>query len=140
MMCSTAASSCDGTATRTISHPDAVSSAICCSVALMFVVGVVVGRDRDPDDLATRRRQFGYLLQGGVDVGRHRGGHRLHGHRRVAADADTADVQLPGLAARGQHGHDPVGGHARQAQTNGRRAHGVRGGSGRTGDGHQTAF
>ena len=41
MMCSTSASSCDGTATRTISQPDAVSSAICCSVALMFVVGVV---------------------------------------------------------------------------------------------------
>ena len=41
MMCSTSASSCEGTATRTISHPDAVSSAICCSVALMFVVGVV---------------------------------------------------------------------------------------------------
>ena len=42
MMCSTSASSCDGTATRTISQPDAVSSAICWSVALMFVVGVVV--------------------------------------------------------------------------------------------------
>ncbi len=41
MMCSTSASSWLGTATRTISHPDAVSSAICCSVALMFVVGVV---------------------------------------------------------------------------------------------------
>jgi hypothetical protein len=31
-----------GTATRTISQPDAVSSAICCSVALMLCVGVVV--------------------------------------------------------------------------------------------------
>ena len=41
MMCSTSASSWDGTATRTMSHPDAVSSAICWSVALMFVVGVV---------------------------------------------------------------------------------------------------
>src|SRR6478735_6472696 len=41
MMCSTSASSCDGTATRTISHPDAVSSAICWSVPLMLVVGVV---------------------------------------------------------------------------------------------------
>src|SRR6478609_2260737 len=36
------ASSRLGTATRTMSHPDAVSSAICWSVALMFVVGVVV--------------------------------------------------------------------------------------------------
>ncbi len=41
MMCSTSASSWLGTATRTMSQPDAVSSAICCSVALMFVVGVV---------------------------------------------------------------------------------------------------
>ncbi len=41
MMCSTSASSWDGTATRTISQPEAVSSAICCSVALMLVVGVV---------------------------------------------------------------------------------------------------
>ncbi len=42
MMCSTSASSCDGTATRTISQPEAVSSAICCSVPLMSVVFVVV--------------------------------------------------------------------------------------------------
>ena len=42
MMCSTSASSCEGTATRTISQPDAVSSAICWRVALMSVVGVVV--------------------------------------------------------------------------------------------------
>ncbi len=38
----TSASSLVGTATRTMSQPDAVSSAICWSVALMFVVGVVV--------------------------------------------------------------------------------------------------
>ncbi len=36
------ASSWDGQATRTMSQPAALSSAICCSVALMFVVGVVV--------------------------------------------------------------------------------------------------
>src|SRR5690606_38823754 len=42
MMCSTSASSWLGTATRTMSQPDAVSSAICWRVALMFVVGVVV--------------------------------------------------------------------------------------------------
>jgi hypothetical protein len=41
MMCSTSASSWLGTATRTMSQPDAVSSAICCKVALMLVVGVV---------------------------------------------------------------------------------------------------
>ena len=70
MMCSTSASSCDGTATRTISQPDAVSSAICCSVALMFVVGVVH--------------------------------HRLDADRGVAADEHLADLDLPGLAARGE--------------------------------------
>src|SRR5690625_7646567 len=39
---SAAASSAVGTATRTMSHPAAVSSAICCNVALTSVVGVVV--------------------------------------------------------------------------------------------------
>src|SRR5258708_3960821 len=39
---SASASSCDGTATRTIWHPDAVSSAICCSVAFTSAVSVVV--------------------------------------------------------------------------------------------------
>ena len=42
MIGSASASSRLGTATRTMSQPDAVSSAICCRVALMFVVGVVV--------------------------------------------------------------------------------------------------
>src|ERR1700709_962301 len=41
MIGSASASSRDGTATRTMSQPEAVSSAICCSVALMFGVGVV---------------------------------------------------------------------------------------------------
>ncbi len=39
---SASASSWLGTATRTMSQPEAVSSAICCRVALMSVVGVVV--------------------------------------------------------------------------------------------------
>ncbi len=39
---SASASSDVGTATRTMSQPAVVSSAICCSVALMSVVGVVV--------------------------------------------------------------------------------------------------
>ena len=39
---SASASSWDGTATRTIWQPDAVSSAICCSVALTSAVSVVV--------------------------------------------------------------------------------------------------
>ena len=39
---SASTSSWDGTATRTIWQPDAVSSAICCSVALTSAVSVVV--------------------------------------------------------------------------------------------------
>lgn len=42
MIGSASASSWDGTATRTIWQPAAVSSAICCSVALMSAVTVVV--------------------------------------------------------------------------------------------------
>src|SRR6266571_3735968 len=42
MMGSASASSADGTATRTIWQPAAVSSAICCNVASMFAVTVVV--------------------------------------------------------------------------------------------------
>ena len=42
MMGSASASSWEGHATRTMSQPAALSSAICCNVALMFVVGVVV--------------------------------------------------------------------------------------------------
>ena len=38
---SASASSCDGTATRTIWQPEAVSSAICCKVALTSDVSVV---------------------------------------------------------------------------------------------------
>ena len=41
MIGSASASSVSGTATRTIWQPDAVSSAICCSVALMSAVLVV---------------------------------------------------------------------------------------------------
>ena len=71
----------------------------------------VVGHGH-PDDLAAGRGELGDLLQGGVDVGGDGGGHRLHGHRVVAADADAADIELPGLPARRQHRHHPVGGHA----------------------------
>ena len=42
MAASASASSLVGTATRTIWQPDAVSSAICCRVALMSAVTVVV--------------------------------------------------------------------------------------------------
>src|ERR1700709_1631979 len=42
IVASASASSWDGTATRTIWQPDAVNSAICCSVALTSEVSVVV--------------------------------------------------------------------------------------------------
>ena len=67
-------------------------------------VGVVLRRDGDPDDLAARRGELGDLLQGGVDVGRQRGGHRLHGDRRAAADRHrvraVAHDDLAGQPAR----------------------------------------
>ena len=64
-------------------------------------LGVVVGRHGDPDDLAAGRGQLGDLLQGGVDVGGHGGGHRLHRDRGVAADADAADVRAAGSCGAG---------------------------------------
>ena len=82
---SASASSVSGTATRTIWQPDAVSSAICCSVALMSAVLVVR--------------------------------HRLHADREVAADADAADVELPGLPAGGEDGR----GCSRHAEADGDR-------------------
>ena len=68
---SASASSWLGQATRTMSQPVAVSSAICWSVALTSEVSVVV------IDC--------------TEIG------------RVAADADLADLDLAGLAARGEH-------------------------------------
>ena len=50
------------------------------------IVRVAVPSQDDADNLAARGGQLGDLLQGGVDVGGHRGGHRLDGHRRTAAD------------------------------------------------------
>ena len=66
-------------------------------------VGVVLARAGDPDDVAAGRGQLGDLLEGGVDVRGQGGGHRLHRDRRLAADPDLADLDLPGLAARREH-------------------------------------
>ena len=68
---SASASSWLGQATRTMSQPVAVSSAICWSVALTSEVSVVV--------------------IDWTEIG------------RLAADADLADLDLAGLAARGEH-------------------------------------
>ena len=74
MIGSASASSADGQATRTMSQPEAVSSAICCRVALMSVVGVVVidctligriGADADRSHL-----DLAGLAAGGKDGGR----------------------------------------------------------------------
>ena len=74
-------------------------------------VGVVLAGAGDAHDVAARRGELGDLLQGGVDVGGQRGGHRLDGDRVVGADTDRAHLQLPGLPARrqGRRGRD---GHA----------------------------
>ncbi len=74
-------------------------------------VGVVLARAGDPHDVAAGRGELGDLLQRGVDVGGQGGGHRLHGDRVLAADADRADLQLPGRPARGQ-GRGRRDGHA----------------------------
>ena len=65
-------------------------------------VGVVLARARDPHDVATGRRQLGDLLERRVDVGRRRRRHRLHRHGEVAPDPDLADLDLAGLAPRGE--------------------------------------
>ena len=74
-------------------------------------VGVVLARARHPDDVAAGGGQLGDLLQRGVDVGGQRRGHRLDRDRGVAADEDLADLDLPALAAGGQH-RGRRGGHA----------------------------
>ena len=72
-------------------------------------VGVVLRRAGDPDDVAAGRGELGDLLERGVDVGGERGGHRLHGDRGVTADQHLADLDLAGLAARGEHGRRGAG-------------------------------
>ncbi len=67
-------------------------------------VGVLLPRAGDTDDVAARRREFGDLLQGGVDVVGLGGAHRLHGYREVAADSDSSDLELASLAAGCENG------------------------------------
>ena len=92
------ASSWLGQATRTMSQPDAVSSAICCSVALMSVVGVVVidctliGRSPPTPTLPTR---IWRVLRPGGEHGRGERGH---------AEGDAHDAIIP-AATPGALGH-----------------------------------
>jgi len=80
-------------------------------------VGVVLGGNGDPHDLAAGGGQLGDLLERGVHVGGQRGGHRLdryrgtaaHGHRVLA----LAHHDLAGFAAGrewlvGRLGHTKV--------------------------------
>src|SRR3989337_2769500 len=50
--------------------------------------------DRDPDDTGAGASQLMGLRDGQVDIDRARGAHRLHHHRRAAADLDAADIYL----------------------------------------------
>jgi hypothetical protein len=74
-------------------------------------IGVVLGGDRDPHDVASGRGELGDLLQGGVDVGGAGGGHGLDRDGRVTADGHTADHNLAGYPAR-QGWRALRGGHA----------------------------
>jgi hypothetical protein len=63
---------------------------------------VVLGRHRDPDDLAAGGGQFGDLLQRRVHVGGQGRRHRLDADRRATADRHRSDHDLPGPTALGQ--------------------------------------
>src|ERR1700733_13642873 len=67
---------------------------------------VVLGRDRDADDLAPRGGEFRDLLQGRVPVGGHGRGHRLDGDGGTATDGHRMFAlthhDLARLAPRGQ--------------------------------------
>src|SRR6266568_4221733 len=85
---SASASSCDGTATRTIWQPAAVSAAICCSVALTSAVSVVVIDCTDTGaspPTSTEPTRICRDLRRGASVG---GG-------RAGMPSDTAVTELP---------------------------------------------
>ena len=67
-------------------------------------IGVVLGRDRNANDVTASRSELSNLLQRAVDVRRLRRGHRLHRDLRLAADADPADSDLSSLPT-GSEGH-----------------------------------
>ena len=75
---SASTSSCDGTATRTIWQPDAVSSAICWSVALTSEVRVVVidcTETGAPPPTGTEPTMIWRLVRRGASGGGRYGGH-----------------------------------------------------------------
>src|SRR5688500_8302133 len=85
---SASTSSWDGTATRTIWQPDAVSSAICCSVALMSAVTVVVidwTETGAPPPTGTRPTITWRLARRGARGGGGSDGPRCDGRPRLTA-------------------------------------------------------
>ena len=64
--------------------------------------GGLGGVDGDAYHLRAGAPQFGHLLHRRGDVGGVGVGHRLHHHRRIAADQHVADPDLAGCAARGR--------------------------------------
>ena len=69
-------------------------------------VGVVLRGAGHAHDLAAGRGQLGDLLERGADVGGTGRGHRLHGHRCVAADGHRTDLDLPADPAVGELGRN----------------------------------
>ncbi len=65
-------------------------------------VGVVLAGAGDAHDVAAGRGELGDLLERRVDVGGESGGHRLHRDREIRSDTHRPDLQLPGLATRGE--------------------------------------
>ena len=66
----------------------------------------------DPHDLAAGRGELGDLLQRRVDVGGQRRGHRLHGHRRAAADRHRRRPSIWRVGRRGRERRRRHVGHA----------------------------
>src|SRR5207249_890979 len=59
--------------------------------------------DRHADDLTAGLLQLANLLDRGLHIAGVRRGHGLDGNRRIAADLDLADLDLPGFASRDVH-------------------------------------
>jgi len=66
-------------------------------------VRIVLARHSHAHDVATGCRELGDLLQGGVDVGGERRGHRLNSDRGISPDVCRADLDLAGRTPRREH-------------------------------------
>ena len=93
---SASASSWLGQATRTMSQPAAVSSAICCSVALTSVVGVVVIDCTDTGASPPTGTEPTWICRDAAAGGQHRRRGRRH------AEVDAHDRSVSAVAATGR--------------------------------------